>query len=123
MSSRTILSDNIELEFVMSNIFANLPNVAEREVFDDLLSRPNIRIERIVSQGHCSPADGWYDQDENEWVIVLEGAAVILLEEGNTSALRPLAVAGTSPVVQSRLYCPAYPLEQAVRQMNTVTNA
>ena len=35
----------------------------------------NVRIERIVSHGHASPNGFWYDQDENEWVIVLKGAA------------------------------------------------
>jgi cupin 2 domain-containing protein len=67
----------------MSNIFSSLPADLQNEAFDDLLNRPNIRIERIVSKGHRSPAQGWYDQEENEWVIVLDGAAVILLEEGN----------------------------------------
>ena len=34
-----------------------------------------VRIERIVSQGHVSPEDFWYDQDEGEWVAVLQGEA------------------------------------------------
>jgi cupin 2 domain-containing protein len=37
-------------------------------------------VERIVSQGHCSPEGFWYDQDENEWVIVLSGIAAIEFE-------------------------------------------
>ena len=39
-----------------------------------------LRIERIVSQGHASPPGFWYDQDEHEWVVVLQGSATIQLE-------------------------------------------
>jgi cupin 2 domain-containing protein len=66
----------------MNNVFAQLPTDLEQESFQDLLKSSTIRIERIVSRGQQSPAEGWYDQAENEWVLVLEGAAVILLEEG-----------------------------------------
>lgn len=45
------------------------------EVIDS--GRGNFRIERIVSQGHASPADFWYDQDEDEWVWLLSGAAAL----------------------------------------------
>ena len=40
-----------------------------------LLKQGGMRIERIVSQGHVSPKDFWYDQDEGEWVAVLQGEA------------------------------------------------
>ena len=33
------------------------------------------KIERIVSRGHASPEDFWYDQEENEWVMVVKGTA------------------------------------------------
>jgi cupin 2 domain-containing protein len=67
----------------MSNIFSELPADLDEEIFQDILKTANVRIERIISRGHSSPADGWYDQEEDEWVIVLEGSAVILMEEGN----------------------------------------
>lgn len=66
----------------MKNIFADLPSDLKEEVFDELLQAENIRIERIVSQGHTSPETGWYDQEDNEWVLVLEGAGTILFAEG-----------------------------------------
>jgi cupin 2 domain-containing protein len=34
-----------------------------------------VRVERIVSRGHCSGADAWYDQDGDEWVLVVQGHA------------------------------------------------
>lgn len=45
------------------------------EVFDDLLRRPGLRIERIVSDGQCSPPDFWYEQEEHEWILLLAGEA------------------------------------------------
>ena len=58
----------------MGNIFSSLPDKLEHELFEELLRHKNIKIERIVSQGHTSPENCWYDQKENEGVIVLEGA-------------------------------------------------
>ncbi len=45
------------------------------EQFSELLARPGLRIERIISTGQCSPPDFWYDQDEGEWVVLLQGEA------------------------------------------------
>ena len=66
----------------MDNLFNLIPEKIEKEIFNDLLQSDNVRIERILSKGHTSPEEGWYDQDENEWVIVLEGAGVIRFETG-----------------------------------------
>jgi cupin 2 domain-containing protein len=44
------------------------------------MSAPNIRIERIVSIGHASRPDGWYDQDRAEWVVLLAGSAGLVFE-------------------------------------------
>ena len=66
----------------MFNLFENIPDNLSAEHFTDLIKGENIRIERIVSLGHTSPEFGWYDQDENEWVIVLEGSGTILFENG-----------------------------------------
>lgn len=69
----------------MSNIYSSLPSVLDQESFDDLLRSDHVRIERIVSRGQVS--DDWYDQSENEWVMVLEGAASISFEDGNRVSL------------------------------------
>jgi cupin 2 domain-containing protein len=52
----------------MGNFFSSLPDKSEHESFEELLRHENIKIERIVSQGHTSPENGWYDQKENEWI-------------------------------------------------------
>ena len=54
-----------------------LPATTDREHFEDLLARPGARIERIVSRGHLTPPGEWYDQTEDEWVLVIEGEGAI----------------------------------------------
>ncbi|MDD2884048.1 MAG: cupin domain-containing protein [Dechloromonas sp.] len=57
-------------------LFSDRPrSTASSEQFSELLCRPGLRIERIVSTGQCSPPDFWYDQEEGEWVAVLQGEA------------------------------------------------
>ena len=67
----------------MKNILESIPDSVDEEIFEDLLQRDGVRIERIISKGQSSPEDGWYDQSENEWVIVLQGAGVICFEDGS----------------------------------------
>ena len=71
-----------------SNLFSNLPSNLPDELFTTLLEANNVRIERIVSQGHSSPEGFLYDQDEHEWVLVLKGAARLSIE-GETRELIP----------------------------------
>jgi len=61
----------------IDNIFYPSLPVFEQEFSNILFENKTIRIERIVSKGHTSPASGWYDQEDNEWVLVLEGAGTI----------------------------------------------
>jgi len=69
------------------NIHDSIPLDLTSEFFEDIVRSPTVRIERIVSKGHTSPENGWYDQDEHEWVIVLKGKAVLELEDGSTCHL------------------------------------
>ena len=64
-----------------TNVFTDLPDELPAEVFSMLVDSANVRIERIVSRGHASPEDFWYDQSEHEWVIVLKGAARLRFED------------------------------------------
>lgn len=67
----------------IGNLFESLPEDISKEVFSEIIQGENIRIERIVSKGHSSPEAGWYDQDDNEWVIVLKGEAKLSFENNN----------------------------------------
>ena len=42
-----------------------------------MVSGNNFRLERIVSAGHSTEPEKWYDQDQHEWVLLLSGAAKI----------------------------------------------
>ncbi|PSN17833.1 hypothetical protein C7271_15660 [filamentous cyanobacterium CCP5] len=66
------------------NLFDNRPKAGPEEALSDLLKADGLRIERIVSHGHSSPPGFWYEQDENEWVILLSGAAAITFEGSPT---------------------------------------
>jgi len=59
------------------NLFENIPKELSEEIFEDIISSKNLQIQRIISKGHTSPKSGWYNQEENEWVIVLKGEAII----------------------------------------------
>lgn len=62
------------------NLFQDLPGRLPNEIVNTLLTAHGVRIERIVSHGHSSPPGYWYDQHQNEWVLVLRGAARIQFE-------------------------------------------
>jgi len=57
------------------NIFGDIPAELPDELFEEILAGSIFKIERIVSRGQASPAGFWYDQEENEWVILLQGSA------------------------------------------------
>ena len=84
----------------MDSIFADLAHstpgpapasmVATEEQFLDLLERPGLRIERIVSTGQCSPPGFWYDQPDGEWVLLIQGSARLqFADEPETRTLNP----------------------------------
>lgn len=72
----------------MNNIFDAVPENLEHEVFHRLVESHGVTIERIISKGQKSPASGWYDQDRNEWVMVLTGEAILLFADGTLIKLK-----------------------------------
>lgn len=71
----------------MKNILDQIPQQLDKEIFTELLKADGIRIERIVSTGQTSPAHGWYDQTESEWIILIQGSATIEFDTGETHKL------------------------------------
>lgn len=60
------------------------------ERFETLAGTSAARVERIVSLGHATPDDRWYDQDQDEWVVLLSGGARLLFDgDGGAVTLRP----------------------------------
>ena len=66
---------------MIGNLLDDLPKRADQESLVDLLKRPGVRIERIVSTGQASPPGFWYDQAHGEWVAVLAGEAQLRFED------------------------------------------
>lgn len=94
------------------NIYKQIPDNLGEEVFEVLEQSKAVKIERIISKGHASPGTGWYDQELNEWVLVLKGNAsisfenetVIDLKEGdyiNIPAHRKHRVISTSAITET----------------------
>ncbi|RBP41195.1 cupin 2 domain-containing protein [Roseimicrobium gellanilyticum] len=55
---------------------------AGAELFHTLLESPYVKLEHIISHGQASPPDFWYDQDEDEWVLLLRGEATLEFADG-----------------------------------------
>ena len=62
------------------NLFGNIPEELPKELINVLTENESVKVERIVSDGHGSPKGFWYDQKENEWVMLLSGSAVLSIE-------------------------------------------
>ncbi len=67
-------------EIETANIFDSLPAGGPDEAVTTLLEAGASRLVRIVSAGQATPDGEWYDQDDNEWVVVLRGAAGLRIE-------------------------------------------
>jgi len=52
------------------------------ERIEVLWQTEQVRIERIVSTGQSSPPGFWYDQEEDEFVMLLQGTAMLDFDGG-----------------------------------------
>ncbi len=59
----------------------------EQEVFEEILKGGRFKVERIVSKGHVTPEGYWYDQDQDEWVMLVQGEAVLEIETEGVGAV------------------------------------
>lgn len=64
----------------IGNIFSGIQKQTSEETLETVLRTHQFKIERIISQGHVTAEGEWYDQDKNEWVLVLKGNAGLLFE-------------------------------------------
>lgn len=74
-----------------ANLFAHLPPIdSAGEQFTALLDEPGLRMERIVSTGQASPPGFWYEQAEDEWVLLMAGEARLrFADEAEPHHLQP----------------------------------
>ena len=73
----------------MNNIFDTSLLSNDMEQFETILESKNLKIERIVSFGHPTPKDEWYDQTERELVFLIKGNATLVYE--NNDAIQLIA--------------------------------
>ena len=79
------------MSVLIRNIYKNIPCNLPEEIVENISSGKNIKIERIVSRGHSSSEEFWYDQKENEFVLLIKGKACILFEgEDKAEVIRKL---------------------------------
>lgn len=64
------------------NIFALPTPLPADEMAEPLIPDRGVLIERIVSCGQTSPPGFWYDQERDEWVVLLQGRAEIAYADG-----------------------------------------
>lgn len=67
----------------MNNIYNLASDLQPVEIFEAIASSPDVLIERIISTGQTTPMGQWYDQDRDEWVILLQGEAEITYSDGS----------------------------------------
>ncbi|ABW68151.1 cupin domain-containing protein [Desulfosudis oleivorans] len=64
----------------MPSLLKNIPTDLAEEFIETLCSTDSVKIQRIVSKGHASPPGFWYDQEEDEFVLVVRGSAGLRFE-------------------------------------------
>ncbi|MCX6231227.1 MAG: cupin domain-containing protein [Bacteroidetes bacterium] len=73
---------------MLNNIFENIAAASENERIEVILNDENIVIERIISYGNPTPEGYWYNQDKNEWVLLLSGEAKLEFKDKKTINLK-----------------------------------
>jgi len=71
-----------------NNILKNIPAFLPEEIFELIVETDNLKVERIISDGHNSPSNFWYDQISNELVLILKGSAVLEFENDDKLELK-----------------------------------
>ncbi len=70
--------------FSTGNIFAHSHNSdSAEETFTTYYQNSNVKVERIVSSGQVTPASQPYIQENDEWVVLLQGEAEIKTDGKN----------------------------------------
>ena len=77
------MSSNINI----ANIFTLPPELSTEEFFESLVETESISIGRVISTGQTTPPGEWYDQERDEWVILLQGEAKLAYEDGTIATL------------------------------------
>jgi cupin 2 domain-containing protein len=72
------------------NLFIQIPDDFSVEKFNTIFEDNDLKIERIISNGHATAKNQWLEEDRDEWVLLLQGAAKLIFQErSNTADLKP----------------------------------
>jgi len=74
---------------LIGNLLDPLPDARGGEIFETLLARPGVRVERIVSHGQATLEEAPYCQPHDEWVLLLAGEARLWIEGQEEIRLLP----------------------------------
>ena len=74
---------------LLLNLFADVPIHLPEELVTLLHQSPQVRIERIVSRQHTTPVGEWYDQETDEYVVLLTGSAGLLIDGNEVVVMKP----------------------------------
>ena len=91
------------MDIRVDNIFAGASAVVSEENFLTLFESDSVKIERIVSHAHSSPPGFWYDQAEEEWVILMRGEATLEFADGDLVELKEGHYLAIAPHVKHRV--------------------
>ena len=71
----------------VENLYEHFPSDIPEELFQILAEKNGVRIERIVSNGHATPPEQWYDQGWDEWVLLVSGGATLRFDNGSADLI------------------------------------
>ena len=71
------------------NLFEEIPPRTDDEFAETLASTSTVRVGRIVSRGHCSPEGFWYDQEDDEFALLVRGSATLVWADGRRKDMKP----------------------------------
>lgn len=72
------------------NLFQSIPADLPDELLETLYSCSLLQIERIVSRGQASPPGFWFDQEQDEFVLLVQGRAGLRFkDEDSVRILEP----------------------------------
>lgn len=66
-------------QILKGNLFDKIPGRIEKEIFEELVERPGLSIQRILTEGQTTD---WLKENTDEWVMLVAGRAKLLFEEG-----------------------------------------
>lgn len=63
------------------NIFEKIIVDKTEEIFFEIFKNETIKVEKIVSNGQKSVENFWYEQEKSEFILLLEGFAILEFED------------------------------------------